>query len=170
MQRGQLHLYCQNYSSLPAHRSGSHFYSLCLVYYHVWGILKTRTQGSKRKCSFQRVCKITLPVLPPSHDRLNSATCPRAGIAFVALSSRRLYSIPRPYICSPVTGCFNIFVSHTKSCPFLCSFLACYAYVSTNAGLKTQMQVFENTNTALKWTRCHVLQNTYEGLKTQTKV
>ena len=152
MQRGQLHLYCQNYSSLPAHRSGSHFYSLHLSK-NRYSFQNAELQFTKRRCSFQNI-----PVSPPSHDRLNSATFPRAGIVFVALSSRRLYSIPRPYIRSSFTGCFNTCVFHTKSCPCLCSFLA-YFVVCT--GFKTQMRVskhkcktylyrFQNTNTRCK--------------------
>ena len=115
--------------------------------------VKKQIQFTKRRCSFQNI-----PVSPPSHDRLNSATFPRAGIVFVALSSRRLYSIPRPYIRSSFTGCFNTCVFHTKSCPCLCSFLA-YFVVCT--GFKTQMRVskhkcktylyrFQNTNTRCK--------------------
>ena len=89
-------------------------------------------QFTKRRRSVQNI-----PVSPPSHDRLNSATFPRAGIVLVALSSRRLYSIPRPYMRSSFTGCLNTCVFHTKWCPFLWSFLAWFQ--NTNTRFKTQI-------------------------------
>ena len=89
-------------------------------------------QFTKRRRSVQNI-----PVSPPSHDRLNSATFPRAVIVFVALSSKRLYSIPRPYMRSSFTGCLNTCVFHTKWCPFLWSFLAWFQNTSTR--FKTQI-------------------------------
>ena len=86
-----------------------------------------------------------MPVSPPSHDRLNRATLPRAGIVFEALSSRRLYSIPRPYIHCPFTGCFNTLVSHTNSCPCLCSFFACAGFNTQKEDSKHKCR-FQNTN------------------------
>ena len=97
-----------------------------------YAVFKTHICSLQNADSFQNI-----PVSPPSHDRLNSATFPRAGIVFVALSSRRLYSIPRPYMRSSFTGCLNTCVFHTKWCPFLWSFLAWFQ--NTNTRLKTQI-------------------------------
>ena len=130
----------------------------------IFAVFKTRIcslqnahlQFTERRRSFQNI-----PVLPPSHDRLNSATFPRAGIVFVALSSRRLYSIPRPYMRSSFTGCFNTCVFHTNLCPCLCSFLACFLLFAQVSKHKHKIQ---NTNAGFK----KQVQNIYKGLLAPT--
>ena len=104
-----------------------------------YAVFKTQISSCETQiCSLQnRRSFQNIPVSPPSHDRLNSATFPRAGIVLVALSSRRLYSIPRPYMRSSLTGCLKTCVFHTKWCPFLWSFLAWFQ--NTNPRFKTRI-------------------------------